>query len=86
MTDLSMFDGYTNCCKWHVYADRGGVLYVSECDKEATNIDLRLINHAPALLARVKELEDLVFRLVQHLPVGCAAWSVSLEILEKEWL
>ncbi len=81
MTNLSKFDGHTPGV-WSVQ-----ILEVNDDGDSATTVDLNLLNAAPNLLARVKELESMLDNISKH--STCDAPILRYEIdklLEREWL
>lgn len=82
MTDLSRFDGHTGG-PWDVVAEEGfrAEIWVNHLC-EANKIDLALMSAAPALLARVKELEEALSDLLKDPTRDTEIQN----ILEKEWL
>lgn len=87
MTDLSKFDGHTPG-PWEIYWDsvRGPLYPRFTLAEKITPRDRELIAAAPALLARVRELEEALGVLKQCFPDGSGGREKLTELLNKEWL
>lgn len=77
MTDLSRFEEHTTA-PWSVEVD-----YMNGDGDIANDADLALIDAAPKLLARVKELEEFLSVLSRGVPSNVQAVE---NLLNKEWL
>lgn len=87
MTDLSRFDGHTEG-PWSLGVSvsdsevNAEITVNCKCDV-MTMTDIDLAEHAPALLARVKELEAFLSVLNRGVPPNIQAVD---NLLNKEWL
>lgn len=87
MTDLSKFDGHTQG-QWHIgsaFCDYEGFdanVLVNDDGDDASEVDLELMAAAPALLARVRELEALL----DSIHDGDSRRGSIDRMLNKEWL
>lgn len=84
---LSKFDGHTPG-PWEIHHD---YVFNSSCSRWAIADrilprNIELIAAAPALLARVRELEGALDVLRQCFPEGSGGREKIGELLEKEWL
>ena len=83
MTDMSKFEGHTEG-HWNVIAFNASTIILREI---VTPKNILLIEAAPKLLQRVKELEEFIH---DYIATDCMtrneAQKLGREILEKAWL
>lgn len=86
MTDLSKFDGHTDglwADIWPIQLNDSEIMIKSAVGETfANNADYELMSAAPALLARVKELEEALSDLLNDPTRDTEIQN----ILEKDWL